>query len=116
MVSQIDLVDHIGQLDHRDDSRMGLCEAMVQIRHHLNIFVMDPDESGTRTDGVSEKFAERDGIVCGTTPPALLTKALSSFLDRQCQWSFPSDVTFARPVAKVQTLVSGERRLQPFGG
>ena len=30
---------------------------------------MDSGDVGARADGNSEKFAERDGIECGTTPP-----------------------------------------------
>ena len=64
---QFELVNHPGQRRSLDDSGMGLWEAVVQIRLHLNIFVMDPDEGGTGVDGFPEKFAERDGIECGTT-------------------------------------------------
>ena len=62
-------MDHFGQRRHRVDSGMGLREVVVQVGLYLNFFVTDPGEGGTRADGFSEKFAARDGIECGMTPP-----------------------------------------------
>ena len=53
-----------------------------------------------------EKFAERDGIECGT-PPGLWSEDLWSIFDWQCQWTFQSDVSFALLPLRQQSKENG---------
>ena len=74
--SWVDLVDHLGQRAHLDDSSMGRWNVVIQVRLHLNISEMGLGEGGTRADDSPRSSRYGGGIECGTTPPVRWTKDL----------------------------------------